>query len=102
LTGGEAGGEEFGAAAVGTCKGNGDRVGYSRGSGSIPAVGKKRTARRRFTASRRSSGRLLAAAGGNGRGDELGLCECFHGREREASQGEERRTGKLRGIEGSL
>jgi hypothetical protein len=70
LAGGEASSEQFEAAAVRTCGGNGG--GYSDNHGPIPAAGKKRRARRSFPASQRSSGWLLAAAGDGGHGGKLG------------------------------
>jgi hypothetical protein len=51
LARGEAGGDQFEAAAVRTCGGNGDGGGYSGDHGPIPAAGKKRRARRSFPAS---------------------------------------------------
>jgi hypothetical protein len=83
LTGGEAGSEEFGPAVVRTCKGIGDHGGYPDDLGPIRLAGRKREVWQSFPASQRSSGRLLAAAGGDGHGGVLGVCEFVHGREGE-------------------
>jgi hypothetical protein len=94
LTGGEAGSEEVEAAVVRTCEGTAASGGDSGHPGPIPPAERLRAARRRFTASRRSSGRLLAAAKGDGHGGELGLCGRFHGRERERERAREKERKK--------
>jgi hypothetical protein len=67
LTRGEAGGEEFGAATVGTCEGIGDRGGYPGDLGSIPRTGRTRRRWRSFPASRRGRGRHGTAVRDGGR-----------------------------------
>jgi hypothetical protein len=102
LAGGEAGGEQFEAAVVRTCERIGDGGSYSRRGSSIASSRRKRTARGRCEARRRSRGWRGTAAtelgsGGGSRGRET---ERKRGSPREKKDGKER--GRRRGAVGRL
>jgi hypothetical protein len=87
---------DFGTAAVRACEKIGDGGGYSGDHGPIPAAGKKRRARWSFSASQRSSGRLLAAAEDDGH-DGCSVTGSFFSREREQRKGRGQRGRKKDG-----
>jgi hypothetical protein len=97
---------DFGAAAVGTCREIGDGGGCSGDHGPIPAAGKKRRARRSFSASQQSSGRLLAATEDDGHGG-CSVTARSHtgekqGREREHAREREERIRGSKGAAGLI
>jgi hypothetical protein len=78
---------------LGTCEENGDSDSDSTRPGSIPSARSKWRVRRSFSASRRSTGRRLAAVGGDGHGGELGLGFVGRWGEERPSQREKRERG---------
>jgi hypothetical protein len=90
----------FSGGEVGSCRETAANGGDSGHPEPIPPAERLRAARRRSTASRRSSGWLLAVEGGDGHGGKLGYWEPFTGREGEQPGiGKKGREG-LRGIAG--
>jgi hypothetical protein len=105
VAGGETGGEQFEAAAVGTYEETAASGGDSGHPGLIRLAGRKRTARRCSSAGRRSRGRRGMAAMDSGRARSLRLCTGERNREGEREpEGErgKRGRGMQRQLQGGL
>jgi hypothetical protein len=89
-----AGGGRFCGGELGTCEVNGDGGGDSGHLGPIPSTGRKREARRSFSARRRRLGRRGTAASSSGHGGTLGCLWGVPGRESREARKREGKRGR--------